>query len=158
MNTRWISKKDITRKWILIDATNLVLGRLAAYVAFRLRGKHRSFYSPNIDCGDYFIIINARNIKMTGNKLDSKKYYKHTGYPGGLKETSYENILKGKKPESLIKLSVKRMLPKGVLGREQLKKLYIYGGKTHPHEAQNPEILDFKALNRKNQIGQQIAS
>ena len=158
MNTTWISKNNIVRKWYLLDASDLVLGRLASYVAFRLRGKHKSTFSPNIDCGDYFIIINARKVKMTGNKLSDKKYYKHTGYPGGLKETSYENILNSKKPELLIKLAVKRMLPKGVLGREQLKKLYIYEAEVHPHDAQKPIIVDFKSFNRKNKIGQKIAS
>jgi large subunit ribosomal protein L13 len=158
MQTTWISKKDIKRNWFIVDATDLVLGRLAAHVAFRLRGKHKSIYSPNIDCGDNFVIINARKIKMTGNKLSKKIYYKHTGYPGGLKETSYEDILNSKKPEMLIKLAVKRMLPKGVLGRDQLKKLYIYEGMEHPHEAQKPKLVNFKVLNRKNMIGQKIAS
>ncbi len=158
MNTTWISKKNIDRKWLLIDATDLVLGRLASFIAFRLRGKHKTIFSPNIDCGDYLIITNARKVKMTGDKLSKKKYFKHTGYPGGLKETSYEDILNSKKPEMLIRLAVKRMLPKGVLGREQLKKLYIYEGTEHPHDAQKPELVDFKKLNRKNQIGQKIAS
>ena len=158
MSTSWTSKNDIVRKWYLIDASDMVLGRLASYVAFRLRGKHKSTYSPNVDCGDCFIITNARKVKMTGNKLSVKKYYKHTGYPGGLKETSYEDILTSKKSEMVIKLAVKRMLPKGALGREQLKKLHIYEAEIHPHGAQKPIIVDFKSFNRKNKIGQKIAS
>ena len=158
MNTDWISKKNITRKWFVIDADGLVLGRLSSYIAFHLMGKHKSIYSPNLDCGDNFIVINADKIIMTGNKLEKKMYRKHTGYPGGLKETSYSKILSSKYPERLLKLSVKRMLPKGTLGREQFKKLYIYSGHEHPHNAQNPELIDFKNLNKKNYIGKKIAS
>ena len=158
MNTDWISKKNITRKWFVIDADGLVLGRLSSYIAFHLMGKHKAIYSPNLDCGDNFIVINADKIIMTGNKLEKKIYRKHTGYPGGLKETSYSKILAGRYPERLLKLSVKRMLPKGTLGREQFKKLHIYSGNDHPHNAQNPELIDFKNLNKKNYIGKKIAS
>ena len=121
-------------------------------------GKHKAIYSPNLDCGDNFIVINADKIVMTGNKLENKMYRKHTGYPGGLKETTYSKILSSKHPERLLKLSVKRMLPKGTLGREQFKKLHIYSGNEHPHNAQNPELIDFKNLNKKNYIGKKIAS
>ena len=158
MNTDWISKKNITRKWFVIDADGLVLGRLSSYIAFHLMGKHKPIYSPNLDCGDNFIVINADKIIMTGNKLEKKMYRKHTGYPGGLKETSYSTILSSKHPERLLKLSIKRMLPKGTLGREQFKKLHIYSGNDHPHNAQNPELIDFKNLNKKNYIGKKIAS
>lgn len=158
MTTNWVNKKNISKSWYLIDASDLVLGRLAAFLAIRLRGKHKSSYCPNIDCGDYFIVINAKNIKMTGKKLEQKKYYKHSGYPGGLKETTYQDILNSKEPERLIKLSVKRMLPKGVLGREQFRKLYVYPDVNHPHEAQNPEIIDFKSLNKKNIVESSYAS
>ena len=158
MNTNWISKKEITRKWFIIDSEGIVLGRLSSFIAFRLMGKHKTIYSPNLDCGDNFIVINAKKIIMTGNKLEKKMYRKHTGYPGGLKETSYSKILNSKYPERLLKLSIKRMLPKGSLGREQIRKLYIYSDTKHPHNAQNPEFIDFKVINKKNYIGKKIAS
>ena len=158
MSTNWVSKTEITRKWYIIDAEGLVLGRLSSYIAFRLIGKHKVIYSPNLDCGDNFIVINADKIIMTGNKLEHKMYRKHTGYPGGLKETSYSKILNSKYPERLLRLSIKRMLPKGTLGREQIRKLYIYAGSEHPHQAQSPELIDFKNLNKKNFIGKKIAS
>ena len=152
MLTTWVNKNSVEKKWYLIDATDLVLGRLASFLAIRLRGKHKSSYCPNIDCGDYFVIINAKNVKMKGNKLEQKKFYKHTGYPGGLKETSYQDILNSNTPEKVVQLSVKRMLPKGVLGREQFKKLYVYAESEHPHDAQKPEIIDFKSFNKKNVV------
>ena len=152
MLTTWANKNSVEKKWYLIDATDLVLGRLASFLAIRLRGKHKSSYCPNIDCGDYFVIINAKNVKMKGNKLEQKKFYKHTGYPGGLKETSYQDILNSNTPEKVVQLSVKRMLPKGVLGREQFKKLYVYAESEHPHDAQKPEIIDFKSFNKKNVV------
>ena len=157
MLTTWVNKKSVQKNWYIIDATDLVLGRLASYLAIRLMGKHKSNYCPNIDCGDNFVIVNAKNIKMTGNKLEQKKLYKHTGYPGGLKETSYKDILNSSSPEKLIKLSVKRMLPKGVLGREQFKKLHVYSENNHPHNAQKPENIDFKSLNKKNVVGENYA-
>ena len=158
MLTTWVNKNSVEKKWYLIDATDLVLGRLASFLAIRLRGKHKSSYCPNIDCGDYFVIINAKNVKMKGNKLEQKKFYKHTGYPGGLKETSYQDILNSNTPEKVVQLSVKRMLPKGVLGREQFKKLHVYSEGKHPHEAQKPENIDFKSLNKKNVVGENYAS
>ena len=158
MNTNWVSKTKITRKWFIINAEGLVLGRLSSYIAFHLMGKHKVIYSPNLDCGDNFIVINANKVIMTGNKLENKMYRKHTGYPGGLKETSYAKILNSKYPERLLKLSIKRMLPKGTLGREQIRKLYIYPENEHPHKAQNPELIDFKILNKKNFVGKKIAS
>ena len=158
MSTNWISKTNITRKWFIIDGKDLVLGRLSSYLAFHLMGKHKTIYSPNLDCGDNFIVTNADKVIMTGNKLEKKMYRKHTGYPGGLKETSYEKILNSKDPERVLKLAVRRMLPKGSLGREQIKKLHIYGGNSHPHNAQNPEIVDFKSNNKKNSIGKKIVN
>lgn len=158
MLTTWVNKKNVQKKWYIIDATDLVLGRLASFLAIRLMGKHKSNYCPNIDCGDNFVVVNAKNVKMTGNKLEQKILYKHTGYPGGLKETSYKDILNSSSPEKLIKLSVKRMLPKGVLGREQFKKLYVYSEGKHPHEAQKPANIDFKSLNNKNVVGENYAS
>ena len=158
MLTTWVNNKTVEKKWYIIDASDLVLGRLATFLAMRLTGKHKSNYCPNIDCGDHFVIINAKNIKMTGNKLEQKILYKHTGYPGGLKETTYKDILDSKNPDKLIKLSVKRMLPKGVLGREQFRKLHVYSDDSHPHDAQKPELIDFKSLNRKNTVGKNYAS
>ena len=158
MLTTWVNKKNVQKNWYIIDATDLVLGRLASFLAIRLMGKHKSNYCPNIDCGDNFVVVNAKNIKMTGNKLEQKIFYKHTGYPGGLKETSYKDILNSSSPEKLIKLSVKRMLPKGVLGREQFKKLHVYSEGNHPHDAQKPENIDFKSLNKKNVVGENYAS
>ena len=158
MSTNWISKSKITKKWFIIDAKDLVLGRLSSYLAFHLMGKHKPTYSPNLDCGDNYIIINADKIIMTGNKLEKTMYRKHTGYPGGLKEVSYANILSSKFPDRVLKLSVKRMLPKGNLGRHQIKKLHIYSGNAHPHNAQSPELVDFKNFNKKNFIGKKIAN
>ena len=158
MLTTWVNKKNVQKKLYIIDASGLVLGRLASFLAIRLMGKHKSNYCPNIDCGDNFVVVNAKNIKMTGNKLEQKIFYKHTGYPGGLKETSYKDILNSSSPEKLIKLSVKRMLPKGVLGREQFKKLHVYSEDNHPHDAQKPENIDFKSLNKKNVVGENYAS
>ena len=158
MSTNWISKTDITRKWFIIDAEGLILGRLASYIAFHLIGKHKATYSPNLDCGDYFIVINADKLIMTGNKLEKKMFRKHTGYPGGLKEISYSKILSSKYPERVLKLAIKRMLPKGTLGREQITKLYVYPGISHPHVAQNPESIDFKSINKKNYLGKKVAS
>ena len=158
MYTTWINKKYVEKKWYIIDASDIVLGRLASFLATRLMGKHKSNYCPNIDCGDHFVIINAKNVKMTGNKLEQKVLYKHTGYPGGLKETSYKDILNSKNPEKLVKLSVKRMLPKGTLGREQFKKLYVYAEEKHPHNAQKPENIDFKSFNKKNIVGKNYAN
>ena len=158
MTTNWVNKKAIERKWYIIDATDLVLGRLSSFLSVRLRGKHKSYYCPNIDCGDYLIVVNANKVKMTGKKLEQKKYYKHTGYPGGLKEKTYQDILNSKQPEMLLKLAVKRMLPKGILGREQFKKLYVYAESEHPHDAQKPEVIDFKILNKKNIVENSYAS
>ena len=158
MLTTWVNKKKVQKNWYIIDATDLVLGRLASFLAIRLMGKHKSSYCPNIDCGDNFVVVNAKNIKMTGNKLEQKILYKHTGYPGGLKETRYKDILNSSSPEKLVKLSVKRMLPKGVLGREQFKKLHVYSEDKHPHNAQKPENIDFKSLNKKNVVGKNYAS
>ena len=158
MLTTWVNKNSVEKKWYLIDASDLVLGRLASFLATRLMGKHKSNYCPNIDCGDHFVIINAKNVKMTGNKLEQKVLYKHTGYPGGLKEITYKDILNSKNPERLVKLSVKRMLPKGALGKEQFKKLHVYSEEEHPHDAQKPESIDFKSFSEKNIVGKNYAN
>ena len=150
MKTYSATPKDIEKKWILIDADGLVLGRLASVVAARLRGKHKPTYTPHMDCGDNVIIINAEKVKLTGKKLTDKKYYRHTGYPGGIKETTPEKIFAGKFPERVLQKAIDRMIPKGPLGRAQLRNLRVYAGGEHPHEGQNPEILDVAAMNPKN--------
>ena len=142
--------REIQHDWIIIDAENLVLGRLSTIVATRLRGKHKVNYTPHVDCGDNIIIINAEKVKLTGNKRQKKIYYWHTGYPGGIKSRTAEKMLDGNHPERVIEKAVTRMIPKGPLGRKVLKKLHIYSGKTHPHEAQKPVVLDVAKLNEKN--------
>jgi large subunit ribosomal protein L13 len=138
------------RKWILVDAEDVVLGRLAAEVATVLRGKHKPMYTPHIDCGDHVVVINAEKVRLTGRKLADKHYYWHTGYPGGIKSRTAGAILEGAHPERVIEKAVQRMLPKGTLGRQQLTKLKIYAGAEHPHAAQSPKPLDLAARNPKN--------
>jgi large subunit ribosomal protein L13 len=150
MKTFSATPKDIEKSWILIDANGLVVGRLAALIATRLRGKHKPSFTPHMDCGDNIVVINAGNIVLTGNKRADKVYYWHTGYPGGIKERTAEKILDGKHPERVLQKAVERMVPRGPLGRKQMKNLRIYAGAEHPHEAQNPMKLDVAALNAKN--------
>ena len=150
MKTYIARPSDITRKWFLVDAKDLVLGRLSVVLANYVRGKHKATYTPSIDCGDNIVVINAEKVVLTGNKMDNKVHYWHTGYPGGIKSRSYKDIIDGKTPEKAIKLAVKRMIPKGPLGREQIKKLHVYIGENHPHAAQNPELLNIEAMNKKN--------
>jgi large subunit ribosomal protein L13 len=138
------------KKWILIDAEGLVVGRLASIVASRLRGKHKAAFTPHMDCGDNVVIINADKAILTGNKLDKKKYYWHTGYPGGIKERTARKVIEGKFPERVVQKAIERMMPGGPLSRQQLKNLRVYAGAEHPHEAQQPETLDIAALNSKN--------
>ena len=147
--TPFIKKKDIKKDWYIINAQNLVVGRLAAYISKVLRGKNKPTYNPHMDNGDFIVVTNIEKIKFTGKKLTNKVYYRHTGHPGGIKETTPENLHK-KKPGESLKLAVKRMLPGGVLGRKQLTKLKIYSGEEHPHASQNPITLDLKKLNNKN--------
>lgn len=141
---------EIQHKWYIIDATNLVLGRLASVVATYLRGKHKAIYTPHIDCGDNIIVINCEKIATTGNKLSQKKFFWHTGYVGGIKEKLWSKVLGGNNPERLLLKSVERMISKNPLGRAQMKKLYLYKGSEHPHLGQKPEVLDVKAMNVKN--------
>ncbi len=141
---------EIEKSWVLIDADGLVVGRLASLVAMRLRGKHRPNFTPHVDCGDNVVIINADKVAFTGNKLEQKRYYWHTGYPGGIKERTASQIMNGKFPERVIEKAVERMLPRGPLGRRQLKNLRVYAGPEHPHEAQQPEKIDIASLNPKN--------
>jgi large subunit ribosomal protein L13 len=150
MKTYSAKAADIEKKWVLIDADGLVVGRLAALVATRLRGKHRPSYTPHLDCGDNVIIVNAGKVVLTGNKRAQKVYHHHTGYPGGIKERTARQILEGRFPERVIEKAVERMLPRGPLGRQQLKNLRVYGGSDHPHAAQQPETVDVAALNSKN--------
>jgi large subunit ribosomal protein L13 len=141
---------DIEKKWLLIDASGLVVGRLATIVAMRLRGKHKATYTPHVDDGDNVIIVNAAKAVLTGRKSQKKVYYKHTGYIGGIKEVSAKSIMAGKFPERIVEKAIERMLPRGPLGRVQLGNLRVYPGPEHPHEAQKPEKLDVAAMNRKN--------
>ena len=150
MKTYTARPSEIKKKWFLVDAKDLVLGRLSVVIANYVRGKHKAIYTPNIDCGDNVVVINAEKIVLTGKKMDDKIHYWHTGYPGGIKSRSYGDMLESKKPEKVIKLAVKRMIPKGPLGKQQIKKLFIYSGEDHPHKAQNPELLNIEAMNKKN--------
>jgi large subunit ribosomal protein L13 len=141
---------DDARKWFVVDAEDMVLGRLAAEVAMVLRGKHKPMFTPHIDCGDHVVIINAEKVKLTGRKLSDKNFYWHTGYPGGIKSRSAGAILGGPHPERVIEKAVQRMMPRGPLGRRMLTKLKIYAGAEHPHAAQSPQVLDLAARNPKN--------
>jgi large subunit ribosomal protein L13 len=150
MKTYSAKPADIRKTWIMIDATGLVVGRLASIVALRLRGKHKPTFTPHVDDGDNVIIVNAEKIVLTGKKREKKVYYHHTGYIGGIKERTARSILEGKFPQRIVEKAVERMLPRGPLGRVQLGNLRVYAGPDHPHAAQNPEMLDIAALNRKN--------
>lgn len=142
----FIAKKEtVQRDWYVIDAENKVLGRLAAEIARRLRGKHKPVYTPHVDTGDFIVVVNADKLRLTGKKLDDKKYYRYTGYPGGLREQTAGELLK-KKPTQILELAVKGMLPKNSLGRSMFKKLKVYTGAGHPHEAQKPQTLELKGI------------
>ena len=148
--TQSVKAADVEKKWLLIDASGLVVGRLATIVALRLRGKHKASYTPHIDDGDNIIVINAAKVVLTGRKREQKVYHHHTGYIGGIKERSAKQIMDGKFPERIVEKAVQRMLPRGPLGRVQFGNLRVYPGADHPHEAQKPEPLDVAAMNRKN--------
>jgi large subunit ribosomal protein L13 len=150
MKTFTATPSDIEKKWILIDADGVVLGRLASQVAKILRGKHKPSFTPHMDCGDNVIIINAEKVKLTGKKTSDKVYYWHTGHPGGIKERTAGQILDGEFPERVVEKAVERMITRNRLGRQQLKNLRVYAGAEHPHEAQQPEVLDLQAMNPKN--------
>lgn len=143
MKTYRIRPEDVVREWYLIDAKNKTLGRLASEIAKILRGKHKPYYQPDVDCGDFVVVINAREVRVTGKKLEDKKYYFHSNYPGGLKERTLKWMLEHK-PEEVLRLAVKRMLPKNRLGHRMLKRLKIYAGSEHPHKAQQPKLLEVK--------------
>jgi large subunit ribosomal protein L13 len=150
MKTFSAKPAEIAKKWVMIDATGLVVGRLASIVAMRLRGKHKPTFTPHVDDGDNVIIVNAEKIVLTGRKRETKVYRHHTGYIGGIKERTARSILEGRFPERVVEKAVERMLPRGPLGRVQLGNLRVYAGPEHPHAAQNPEKLDIASLNRKN--------
>ena len=141
---------EVEKKWVLIDADGLVVGRLASVIANRLRGKHRTFYTPHVDCGDNIIVVNADKVRFTGRKLVQHMYYKHTGYPGGLKEVRADAVLNGRFPERVLVKAVERMVPRGPLGRQQMRNLRVFKGTEHPHASQNPEALDVAGMNSKN--------
>ncbi len=149
--TASLKPADVEKKWIVIDAENAVVGRLATFIAMRLRGKHRPDYTPHVDCGDHVVVINAEKVKFTGRKLQQKTYYWHTGYPGGIKERTADKILGGKFPERILEKAVERMLPKeSPLARKQMTHLRIFAGADHSHEAQQPETIAFAEMNAKN--------
>lgn len=151
--TKSIKPAEVEKKWHIVDADGLVVGRAAVVIANVLRGKHKPSFTPHVDCGDNVIVINADKVRFTGRKLTQKMYYKHTGYPGGLKEVRADKILEGRFPERILEKAVERMIPRGPLGRQQMRNLRIYAGAEHPHEAQNPEVLDIAGMSRKNKVG-----
>jgi len=151
--TKSATPATVEKKWLLIDAEGLVVGRAATIIANILRGKHKTSFTPHVDCGDNVIVINADKVKFTGNKLADKVYYKHTGYAGGIKGITAQKVLEGRFPERVLEKAVERMIPRGPLGRQQMRNLRVFAGAEHPHDAQNPEVLDIAAMNRKNKVG-----
>jgi len=150
MKTYSAKPSEIEKKWFVIDAEGIVLGRMASVIAARLRGKHKPMFTPNLDCGDNIIVINAEKVHLSGRKAEKKKYYWHTGYPGGIKSRTAGSILVGNHPERVVVKAVERMISRNPLGRQQLSKLHVYKGTEHPHQAQNPEVLDVASMNPKN--------
>ena len=141
---------DVVKQWLLIDAEGLVVGRLASIIADRLRGKHKANFTPHVDCGDNIIVINAEKVRFTGRKAAQKIYYRHTGHPGGIKQVTAAKLLEGRFPERVIEKAVERMVPRGPLGRQQMRNLRVFAGAGHPHTAQEPQTLDVAAMNEKN--------
>jgi len=150
--TRSVKPAEVVKNWHIIDADGLVVGRLAAIIANILRGKTKPIYTPHVDCGDHVIVINVEKVKFTGNKMGGKIYYKHTGHPGGIKETTPAKVLGGKFPERVLEKAVERMIPRGPLGRDQMRALHLYVGTEHPHDGQQPTVLDVASMNRKNKV------
>lgn len=150
--TRSVRPADVAKKWLLIDADGLVVGRLATLIANRLRGKHKPYYTPHVDCGDNIIVVNAAKIRFTGNKAATQTYWRHTGFPGGIKSVTAEAVLAGRHPERVLIKAVERMIPRGPLGRRQMANLRVFGGPEHDHASQNPEVLDVAAMNPKNVV------
>ena len=151
--TKSATPTTVDKNWLLIDADGLVVGRVASIIANILRGKHKPSYTPFIDCGDNVIVINADKVRFTGKKLKDKIYYRHTGYAGGIKGVTADKILEGRFPERILEKAIERMIPRGPLGRQQMRNLRIFKGAEHPHAAQNPEVLDIASMNRKNKVG-----
>lgn len=151
--TKSVKPHEVDKKWHVIDAEGLVVGRLASIVANILRGKHKPSYTPHVDCGDHVIIVNAGKVRFTGRKRDKKIYYRHTGYIGGIKEITAGKLLDGRFPERVIEKAIERMVPRGPLGRDQMRALHLYNGTEHPHDGQQPVALDVGAMNRKNKVG-----
>ena len=150
--TQAVKPADVEKDWHIIDAEGLVVGRLASIIANVLRGKTKPTYTPHVDCGDYVIVINVDKVRFTGNKNTDKVYYKHTGHPGGIKETTPQKVLEGRFPERVLSKAVERMIPRGPLGRAQMKNLHLYAGTEHPHDGQTPKTLDVASMNRKNKV------
>lgn len=150
MKTFSLKPADVRKKWLLVDAEDVVLGRLASVIALRLRGKHRPSFTPHVDCGDSVIVVNAGKVRLTGAKRADKTYYWHTGYPGGIKSRTAGQVLDGKHPQRVVEKAIERMLPKTKLGRQMLRNLRVYAGPGHPHAGQEPEVLDLAAMNPKN--------
>ena len=151
--TRSIKPAEVEKKWHLIDADGLVVGRLAVVIANHLRGKHKPSYTPHVDCGDHVVVINAGKVRFTGKKRADKVYYKHTGYIGGIKGVTAAKVLDGRFPERVLEKAVERMVPRGPLGRDQMRALHLYAGTEHPHGGTQPEVLDVGAMSRKNKVG-----
>ena len=151
--TKSVKPYEVEKKWHIIDADGLVVGRMASIVANILRGKHKPSFTPHVDCGDNVIIINADKVRFTGNKLKDKIYYKHTGYAGGIKGITAGKVLEGRFPERVIEKAIERMIPRGPLGREQMRNLRVFAGSEHPHAAQDPQVLDIGSMSRKNKVG-----
>ena len=151
--TKSVKPHEVEKKWHIVDAEGLVVGRAASIIANILRGKHKPSFTPHVDCGDNVIVINADKVRFTGNKLKGKIYYRHTGYAGGIKGVAAGKILEGPFPERVLDKAIERMIPRGPLGREQMRNLRVFSGTEHPHAAQNPEVLDIGSMNRKNKVG-----
>jgi large subunit ribosomal protein L13 len=150
--TRSIRPAEVEKKWHVIDADGLVVGRLATIIAKILRGKHKASFTPHVDCGDHVIVLNAEKVRFTGNKMQTQTYYKHTGYAGGIKSVTADKVLAGRFPERVLEKAVERMIPRGPLGRQQMKALHLYAGTEHPHAGQQPQQLDVASMNRKNKV------
>jgi large subunit ribosomal protein L13 len=150
--TRSLKPAEVNKNWVVVDADGLVLGRLAAIIANRLRGKHKPQFTPHVDCGDHVVIVNAEKVRVTGNKAEQSVFYWHTGYPGGIKGRTVRQRIEGKHPGSVVEKAVERMITRGPLGRQQMKNLHVYAGPEHPHAGQAPAPLDIAAMNRKNKV------
>ncbi|HZF43117.1 MAG TPA: 50S ribosomal protein L13 [Sphingomonadaceae bacterium] len=151
--TKSAKPREVEKQWHIIDGEDLVVGRVATIIANILRGKHKANYTPHVDCGDHVIVVNAGKVKFTGRKTVQKEYHRHTGFPGGLKTITAAKVLEGKFPERVLEKAVERMVPRGPLGRDQMRSLHLYNGTEHPHGGQSPQPLDISSLNRKNKVG-----